>query len=153
MCHLEKMFKFECLIDKQNVTMGEIVEIHKFAVDSDNAEKIYQIFRNSYFAENNWQPFDHGHVEIQFDYAEGVLRLEERTSERICYLEEILNFFAGYDHVFSMSEYIVDGVVQSYSVNDPDVKYFVRPPFTEWELQQEELQNQRMQRNDDDLPF
>ena len=130
--------------------MTEIVEIHKFVVDGDNAEKIYEIFRKSYFVQNSWQPFRHCHVEVQFEYADGVLRLEERTTGQISYLAEILYFFADRDNIFSMSEHLEDGVVLYYSVDDNDGKYFVRPPKTQWELEQEK----RFERSeDDDLPF
>lgn len=130
--------------------MTEIVEIHKFVVDGDNAEKIYEIFQKSYFVENSWQPFRHCHVEVQFEYADGVLRLEERTTGQISYLAEILYFFADRDNIFSMSEHLEDGVVLYYSVDDNDGKYFVRPPKTQWELEQEK----RFERGeDDDLPF
>ena len=130
--------------------MSEIVGIHKFVVDGDNAEKIYEIFRKSYFVEHNWQPFDHSHVEVQFDYADGVLRLEEKTTGQMSYLAEILYFFADKDNIYSMSEHLEDGVVQSYSVDDIEGKYFVRPPKTEWELQQE----RRFESGEDDnLPF
>ena len=130
--------------------MSEIVGRHKFVVDGENAGKIYEIFRKSYFVENNWQPFDHCHVEVQFDYADGVLRLEEKTTGQMSYLAEILYFFADRDNIYSMSEHLEDGVVQSYSVDDIDGKYFVRPPKTEWELQQE----RRFESGEDDnLPF
>ena len=134
--------------------MQEIVGIHKYVVDGDSAGKIYEIFKKSYLVENNWQPFEHGHVEVQFDYADGVLRLEERTTESLSILSEILPFFAGRDNFFCLSEHIVDGVVQSYSADDSDGKYFVRPPMTEWEQEMEDIERRRMERrNDDDLPF
>ena len=131
--------------------MEGIVGIHKFVVDGESAERIYEIFRKSYFVVNNWQPFDGYPIEVQFDYADGVLRLEEKTTAQIAYLPEILYFFADREHVFSLSEYLVDGVVQSYDVDDRDGKYFVRPPKTEWELEMEERQN--MPIDDDNLPF
>ena len=130
--------------------MSEIVGIHKFVVDGDNAQKIYEIFRKSYFVENDWQPFEHCHIEVQFDYSDGVLRLEERTTGQMSYLAEILYFFADRDNIYSMSEHLEDGVVQSYSVDDIDGKYFVRPPKTEWELQQEKRFESG---KDDNLPF
>ena len=37
--------------------MNNITEIHKFVVDGVGAERIYEIFRNSYFVQNKWQPF------------------------------------------------------------------------------------------------
>ena len=134
--------------------MNTCAEIHKFAIDGDDAERIYEIFRNSYFVENNWQPFDNCCVQVEFNFADGVFRVEERTTGRISFLADILYFFADRANIYSMSEYIVDGAVQSYSVDDCDGKYFVRPPMTEWELQQEEVQRlKREQSNDDDLPF
>ena len=54
-----------------------------------------------------------------------------------------------YVRVYSLSEYLQNGVTQSYDVNDAEGKYFVRPPMTEWELQMEERGNKIME----DLPF
>ena len=134
--------------------MSEIVEIHKYVVDGDNAEKLYDIFKKSYLVENNWQPFEQSHVEVQLDYADGVLYLEEKTTAAISFLGDVLYFFADRDNIFSMSEHIEDGVVLSYSVYDVDGKYFVRPPMTEWELEQEEQQKKRVEQGlDDNLPF
>ena len=130
--------------------MEQIVVIHRFVVDGDNAEKIYEIFKKSYFVENNWQPYESCHVEVQFDYADGVLRLEERTTGPMSYIADILYFFADMDNIYLLSEHLEDGVVQSYYVNDAEGKYFVRPPKTEWELQLEERQNTGL---DDNLPF
>ena len=130
--------------------MTGIVGIHKFVVDGDNAEKIYDIFRKSYLVENSWQPFENYHIEVRLDYADGVFRVEEKTTGQISFLADILYFFADREHVFSMSEHMEDGVVLSYSVDDIEGKYFVRPPKTEWELQQEK----RVERGEDDnLPF
>ena len=52
-----------------------------------------------------------------------------------------------------MTEHIVNGVVQSYDVDDREGKYFVRPPKTEWELQQEEARRLKREQGIDDLPF
>ena len=131
--------------------MQEIVGIHKFVVDGDNAEKIYEIFRKSYFVEHNWQPCEGCQIEVQFDFSDGVLRLEEKTTSQLSFLTEILYFFADRANIYSLSEYIVDGVVQSYSVEDMEGKYFVRPPMTEWELEMEERSNRPI--DDDNLPF
>lgn len=133
--------------------MDNIVAVHRFAVDGDNAEKIYEIFRKSYFVVNRYQPFKDGCVQVEIDFADGVFRVEEKTTEQISYIADIIYFFADTENMFSMSEYIEDGIVQSYSVDDAEGKYFVRPPKTEWELQMEERENQRRERNDDDLPF
>jgi hypothetical protein len=137
--------------------MGKIVDIHKYAVDGDNAERVYEILKTSYFMENNWQPFDGFCVEVKVDYADGVLYVEEKVvgnRSAISFMAEILYFFADRDNIFSMSEHIEDDVVLSYDVYDSEGKYFVRPPMTEWELQQEEMRRQRAQKStDDDLPF
>ena len=133
--------------------MGDIFDINTFAVDGDNAEKIYEIFRKSYFVENCWQPYDHYSVEVEFDFADGVFRVKEKTDLGGSFVAEILCFFADSANIFSMTEHIENGVVQSYSVDDSEGKYFVRPPKTGWELQQEEKYNQRRARNSDDLPF
>lgn len=140
-----------------DMIMGKIVDINKYAVDGDNAERIYEILNASYYVENNFQPLEGFSVEIKFDFADGVLRVEERvmgSRSAMSYIGEILYFFAGSDNVFSMTECIVDDVVQSYFVCDRDGKYFVRPPMTDWELQREEQERQRLIRGtDDDLPF
>jgi hypothetical protein len=134
--------------------MAKIVDIHKFAVDGANAERICEILKTSYLVENKWQPFEDFNVEIEFKYSDGVLRVEEKvTGTRPCmsFMAEILYFFASKDNVFSMTEHIVDDVVQSYDVYDSEGKYFVRPPKTEWELQSEQQRTKRG--TDDDLPF
>lgn len=131
--------------------MTDIFAIHKFVVDGDGAEKIHEIFQKSYFIETNcvMQPYEGCEVQVEFSYADGVFRVEEKTTGQMSYIAEILYFFADRDHIYAMSEYLEDGEVQSYSVEDEEGKYFVRPPKTQWELQMEEMQNQRSK----DLPF
>ena len=131
--------------------MNNIAGIHKFVVDGDYAQKLHEIFQKSYFIETNCavQPYEGCEVQVEFSYADGVFRVEEKTTGEMSYMAEILYFFAGRDHVYAMSEYLEDGEVQSYSVADEEGKYFVRPPKTQWELQMEEMQNQRSK----DLPF
>ena len=133
--------------------MDDIKAIHKFAVDGDDAEKIYEIFKKSYFVENKWQPFKDSTLYVEFNYVDGVFRVEERTVSQLSFIAEILYFFADRKSIYSISEYLDNGVVQSYVVDDCEGKYFVRPPKTEWELQIEELQNQRSTSREDDLPF
>ena len=133
--------------------MENLAAIHKFVVDGDDAEKLYEIFKKSYLVENNWQPFEDHCVQVDFTYGEGVFRVEEKTTSGISYIAEILYFFADRGNIYSLSEYVEDGVVQSYSVDDPEGKYFVRPPKTEWELQQEEAQRLKREQGIDDLPF
>ena len=131
--------------------MNGVAAIHKFVVDGDDAPRLYEIFKNSYFIENSCtpQPFDGCIVQVDLSFDNGVLRVEEKSTREISYMADVLYFFAGREHLFCMSEYLKDGVVLSYSVEDEDGKYFVRPPMTEWELQQEEIRLQRSK----DLPF
>ncbi len=133
-------------------TMDDIAAIHKFVVDGDDAGKIYDIFRQSYYFENNCspQPFKGYNVSVDFSFEDGVLRVEEKTTGDISYIAEMIYFFADRDNIFSLTEYYCDGVVQSYDVCDSEGKYFVRPPKTDWELQMEEKWNNR---SVDDLPF
>lgn len=133
--------------------MNNILAIHKFAVDGDYAEKIYEIFKESHFVVNQWQPFKDSVIYVEFNYADGVFRVEERTACQLSYIAEILYFFADRNNIYSLSEYLDNGVVRSYDVDDCEGKYFVRPPKTEWELQQEEVQRLRREQSDDDLPF
>ena len=129
--------------------MDNLAAIHKFVVDGDCAERIFEIFKSSHLVKDNWQPLEHCHMHRDFRYADGVFRVEEKTTGSISYIADILYFFAGRDHVYCLSEYIENGVTQSYSVDDTEGKYFVRPPKTEWELQMEEKQRTQTK----DLPF
>ena len=133
--------------------MGDILLINKFVVDGDDAERIYEIFKKSYFVENNWQPFEQCSVQVEFSYADGVFRVEEKADGEISFVAEILCFFVGRANIYSMTERIENGVVQSYDVDDCEGKYFVRPPKTEWELQQEEKLRLKSEQRIDDLPF
>ena len=135
--------------------MNGIAGIHRFVVDGDDAARLYEILSKSYFIENNCtpQPYEGCNVQVELSFYDRILRIEEKTTGEISYMADILCFFVGRDHMFCMSEYIKDGVVLSYTVEDPEGRYFVRPPMTEWELQEEERMQQRMNRSDDDLPF
>ena len=86
---------------------------------------------------------------MDFSFADGVFRVEEKSTGGASYIEEILYFFADRDNIYSLSEYIENGVTKSYDVDDAEGKYFVRPPMTEWELQLEERRNKIKK----DLPF
>ena len=135
--------------------MSDIAVINRFVVDGDDAERIYEIFRNSHFVLNacNKIPYTDYGLKIEFTYEDGVFRVQEKSALMTSYVGDILYFFVDRDHIFCLSEHIQDGVVQSYTVEDPEGKYFVRPPMTEWELQQEEKLNQRRNGLTDDLPF
>ena len=129
--------------------MKNLAAIRKFVVDGDGAERIYEIFRKSYLVENNWQPYEHCCIQVDFSFADGVFRVEEKSTGGASYIEEILYFFANRDNIYCLSEYIENGVTKSYDVDDAEGKYFVRPPMTEWELQMEERRNKIKE----DLPF
>ena len=129
--------------------MENLAAIRKFVVDGDGVERIYEIFRKSYLVENNWQPYEHCSIQVDFSYADGVFRVEEKSTGGASYIGEILYFFADRDNIYSLSEYIENGVTKSYDVDDAEGKYFVRPPMTEWELQMEERRNKIKE----DLPF
>ena len=131
------------------VDMENLAVIHKFVVDGDGAERIYELFRKSYLVENNWQPYEHCSIQVDFSFADGVFRVEEKSTGGASYIEEILFFFADRDNIYSLSEYIENGVTKSYDIDDAEGKYFVRPPMTEWELQMEERRNKIRE----DLPF
>ena len=132
--------------------MDNLTVINKFVVDGDGAERIYEIFRKSYLLENNLQPNEHCTMQVDFSYADGVFRVEEKSTSAVSFIEEILYFFVDRDNIYSLSENIRNGVTQSYDVNDAEGKYFVRPPKTEWELQMEERWNKRRSQTED-LPF
>ena len=135
--------------------MSENSVIHRFVFDGDGAARLYEVLRKSYFIESNcaMQPFEGCSVQVDLSFDDGILHVEEKTTSEISYMAEILYFFADRDHIYSMSEHIKDGVVLSYDVYDDQGKYFVRPPMTEWELQEEERMQQRRRCSDDDLPF
>ena len=110
--------------------MGKQFEINHFAVDGEAAERVYNIFKEAHFAESqNALGFN---TQIEFDYADGILRSEER-SDANSLVAELLCFFVGYDNFYFRAEYGEDGVVQGYDTNDDEGKYFVRPPKTEYE--------------------
>ena len=96
----------------------------KFVVDGEAAERVFNIFKESHFANNhNALGFN---TQIEFDYADGILRIEERTDANSL-VEELLCFFVGYDNFYSLTEYYEDGVVQGYDTNDDEGKYFTDP--------------------------
>jgi hypothetical protein len=136
--------------------MNEIVGIYKYVVDGEYAERLHDVFKHSYFIENECVPLPYQNckMQVKFSFEDGVFRVEETTTAPLSYIAEIICFFADKDNIFCLSEHIVNGVTESYDIDDSEGKYFVRPPKTEWELQQEEKQNRRMTLGiDDDLPF
>ena len=91
-------------------------------------------------------------TQIEFDYADGILRIEERTDANSL-VAELLCFFVGCDNFYFLHEYSEDGVVQGYDTNDDEGRYFVRPPKTEYELKQGVKLTKRADEIGGDIPF
>ena len=102
--------------------MNEIAGIYRYAVDSDNAEKIYEVFRNSYLAENNgvMHPYKDCTVYVDFSYEDGILHVEEKTTAGISYMSEILYFFAEPDHISCTEEYLKEEPIRRSSQKTDD---------------------------------
>ena len=120
-------------------------------VDGEAAERVYKILKESYCVKNGELADCNLTVDVKVEYADGILRIEERVNDHLFYLSDVLFFFVGYDNCYYLTEYIENGEVQSYSVYDEDGKYFVRPPKTEWEKLCEARQNQEA--GSDGFPF
>lgn len=122
----------------------------QFVVDGEAAERVFNIFKESHFAKNkNELGFN---TQIEFDYSDGILRIEERTVA-ISLVVELLCFFVGYDNFYSLTEYYEDGKVLDCELHDEEGRYFVCPPKTEWEKQQEEKLTKRADEVGGDIPF
>ena len=99
----------------------------QFVVDGEAAERVYNILKESHFAKsNNALGFN---TQIEFDYVDGALRIEECT-EANSLVEELLCFFVGCDNFYFLTEYGEDGKVQDYETNDDEGKYFTVPSKT-----------------------
>jgi hypothetical protein len=99
-------------------------------VDGDNAERVFNIFKESHFAKNNNAlGFN---TQIEFDYTDGILRIEERTDANSL-VAELLCFFVGYDNFYSLTEYYEDGEVQDCELHDDEGKYFYNKTNTNYE--------------------
>ena len=130
--------------------MSKQQQFAKFVVDGEAAERVYNIFKESHFAKShNALGFN---TQIEFDYSDGVLRIEERTDANSL-VAELLCFFVGCDNFYFLHEYSEDGVVQGYDTNDDEGRYFIRPPKTEWELLREEKLAKRADEIGGDIPF
>ena len=102
----------------------------QFVVDGDNAERVYNIFKESHFAKShNALGFN---TQIEFDYADGILRIEEHTDANSL-VAELLSFFVGYDNFYSLTEYYEDGEVQDCELHDDEGKYFYNKKNTNHE--------------------
>ena len=126
--------------------MDKQFEINHFVVEGEAAKRIYNIFSESHFVKSqNALGFN---TQIEFDYADGILRIEERTDANSL-VEDLLCFFVGCDNFYFLHEYSEDGVVQGCDTNDDEGKYFVRPPQTEWEREVEAA----MDKASSEIPF
>ena len=93
----------------------------QFVVDGDNAERVYNIFKESHFAKShNALGFN---TQIEFYYADSILRIEEHTDANSLVVE-LLSFFVGYDNFYSLTEYYEDGEVLDCELHDDEGKYF-----------------------------
>lgn len=107
--------------------MDKQFEINHFAVEGEAAKRVYEIFKESHFVKSqNALGFN---TQIEFDYSDGVLRIEERTDANSL-VAELLCFFMGCDNFYFLTEYSEDGVVQGYDTNDDEGKYFTVPSKT-----------------------
>lgn len=122
----------------------------QFVVDGEAAERVFNIFKESHFAKNqNELGFN---TQIEFDYADGILRIEERT-DASSLVADVLCFFVGYGNFYYLTEYYEDGKVLDCELHDKEGIYFVCPPKTEWEKQQEEKLTERADEVGGDIPF
>ena len=132
---------------------NKLSDVCKYVVDGDNAKKVYDVLQVSYVGRNKKLPESEGNREyaIDYKYENGVLYIEEHTTEGWAgYISELLDFLICYDSYYSMWERRNDGVPISYEVRDDEGKYFVRPPKTEYELQQEA---EKLRSQGEDMPF
>ena len=107
--------------------MDKQFEINHFAVEGEAAKRVYDIIKESHFVKSqNALGFN---TQIEFDYADGILRIEERTDANSL-VAELLCFFMGCDNIYFLTEYSEDGVVQGYDTNDDEGKYFTVPSKT-----------------------
>ena len=77
--------------------------IRKFVVDGDGAERIYEIFKKSYLVEYNWQPYEDCIIQVDFSFADGVFRVEEKSTGGASYIEEVLCFFLPIEIIYTVS--------------------------------------------------
>lgn len=133
--------------------INKLSDTCKYVVEGDNAKKVYDVLQVSYVGRNKKLPESEGNKEyaIDYKYENGVLYIEEHTTEgRAGYISELLDFLIRYDSYYSMWERRNDGVPIFYEVRDDEGKYFVRPPKTKYELQQEA---EKLRSQGKDMPF
>ena len=136
---------------------SKLSDVCKYVVEGDNAKKVYDILKESYIGKHKKLPPSHSkcgyEYEIDYKYENGVLYIEERITDcRGGFVGEVLDFFIPYDGYYLLSERSQGGELLSYEVRDDEGKYFVRPPKTEFELQEEAEQVARAKKTND-MPF
>ena len=93
----------------------------QFVVDGEAAERVFNIFKESHFAKShNALGFN---TQIEFDYADGILRIEERT-DASSLVADVLCFFVGYGNFYYLTEYYEDGKVLDCELHDDEGRYF-----------------------------
>ena len=134
--------------------------VRKYVVEGSDAKKVYEVLQVSYVGKNKKMPPSKGECglgyEIEYRYDDEVLYIEERTTKCPGYVTELLCFLIHYDGFYYMEEWSEDGVPLSYEVRDDEGKYFVRPPKTEYELQEElreEARKIERAKKNEDMPF
>lgn len=136
---------------------SKLSDVYKYVVEGDNAKKVYDVLQVSYIGKHKKLPPSHSkcgyEYEIDYKYENGVLYIEERITDcRGGFVGEVLDFFIPYDGYYFLSERSQGGEPLSYEVRDDEGKYFVRPPKTEFELQEEAEQVARAKKTND-MPF
>ena len=119
--------------------------VRKYVVEGSDAKKVYEVLQVSYAGKNKKMPPSQGKCGlgygIEYRYDDEVLYIEERTIFGPGYVTELLCFLIHYDGFYYMEE-----------VRDREGKYFVRPPKTEYELQQEARAIECAKKSED-MPF
>ena len=141
------------------IDWSKISDTSKYVVDGDNAKWVYDVLQMSYVGKNKTLPTSlsrctsNYNYKLEYKYEDGVLYIEESVSGGPGgFIDELLLFLVPHDSIYALSERCKDGVPWSYSIKDDEGKYFVRPPKTEYELQQE-AEAKKFEEDTIDLPF
>ena len=138
-----------------NLNFSKISDHIKYVVEGENAKKVYDVLRESYVGKNKKLPPSMADMDYQIDYRyeNGVLYIEEHTTGgRGSEVEFLLDFLIAYDYYYLIRERSENGAPIYYDVRDEEGKYFIRPPKTEHELQEEAEQVARAKKAND-MPF
>jgi hypothetical protein len=141
------------------IDWSKISDTSKYVVDGDNAKRVYDVLQMSYVGKNKTLPTSlsrgtsNYNYKLEYKYEDEVLYIEESVSGGSGgFIYELLSFLVPHDTIYVLSERCKDGVPWSYSIKDDEGKYFVRPPKTEHELQQE-AEEREFEKDTFDLPF